>query len=113
MGRDLAFLCRIYTNGWSTAPRGISVDEKTALLIEPTGTLSVVGSSTAYFLQAPGAPEVCAPKTPLTYTNVGVYRINSSGTFDLGRWTGRNGTSYSVSANAGVLSSTQAGGSIY
>jgi len=113
MGRDLAFLCRIYTNGWSSAPRGISVDEKTALLIDPTGTLSVVGTSTAYFLQAPGAPEVCAPKTPLTYTNVGVYRINSSGTFDLGRWTGRNGTSYSVSANAGVLSSTQAGGSLY
>ena len=113
MGRDLAFLCRIYTNGWSTAPRGISVDEKTALLIDSSGSLSVVGTSTAYFLQAPGAPEVCAPKTPLTYANIGVYRINSSGSFNLSRWSGQGGVSYFVSANAGVLSSTQAGGSIY
>ncbi|HWU71100.1 MAG TPA: cyanophycinase, partial [Pseudoxanthomonas sp.] len=29
MGRDLAFLCRVAANGWSTAPRGIAVDEAT------------------------------------------------------------------------------------
>jgi cyanophycinase len=113
MGRDLAFLCRVYTNGWSSAPRGISVDEQTALLITSSGSVSVVGNSTAYFLQAPGAPEVCAPRTPLTYTNIGVYRINSTGSFSLSNWSGQGGVSYSVSANAGVLSSTQAGGSIY
>jgi hypothetical protein len=64
-------------------------------------------------MQAPGAPQVCQPKTPLTYANISVYRINSSGTFDLSSWTGRGGTAYAVSANAGVLSSTQSGGSIY
>jgi cyanophycinase-like exopeptidase len=113
MGRDLAFLCRIYNNGWSAAPRGISIDEKTALLIDSSGNGSVVGSSTVYFLQAPGGPQVCQPKTPLTYQNIAVYRIDVNGSFDLGKWTGRGGTAYAVSANAGVLSSTQTGGAIY
>ena len=113
MGRDLAFFCRIYTNGWSPAPRGISIDEKTALLLDSSGNGTVVGSSTVYFLQAPGAPQVCQAGTPLTYQNITVYRIDSSGSFNLGKWSGRSGTAYTVSANAGVLSSTQAGGGIY
>jgi len=113
MGRDLAFMCRIYQNGWSTSPLGISIDEKTALLIDAAGSGSVVGTSTVYFTRAPGAPESCQAGVPLTYQNISVYRINASGTFDLTRWTGRSGTAYSVSANAGVLSSTQAGGSVY
>jgi len=113
MGRDLAFLCRIYLNGWSAAPRDIAVDERTALLIDPRGTATVTGERSVYFMQSPGAPEVCAPKTPLTYQNVSVYRIKAGGSFDLGKWTGHGGTSYTVSAIAGVLSSTQPGGSIY
>ena len=113
MGRDLAFLCRINLNGWSAAPRGISIDEQTALLIDGSGNASVVGISTVYFLQAPGAPQVCQAKTPLTYQNIGVYRITAAGTFNLGNWSGNGGVSYSVSANAGVLSSTQSGGAIY
>jgi cyanophycinase len=113
MGRDLAFLCRIYQNSWSTQPRGISIDEATALLIQPSGSATVVGASTAYFLQAPGGPQVCQSKTPLTYQNISVYRINASGMFNLQQWTGTGGTSYQVSANAGVLSSTQALGNIY
>jgi cyanophycinase len=113
MGRDLAFMCRIYTSGWSLAPRDITIDERTALLIDNSGNGTVVGSSTVYFLQAPGAPQVCQPGTSLTYQNISVYRINASGWFDLSTWRGKGGVSYTVSANAGVLSSTQAGGSIY
>jgi cyanophycinase len=113
MGRDLAFMCRIYLNGWSSSPRDIAIDEHTALLILPNGTASVVGTSTVYFMQAPGAPQVCQPKTPLSYNNISVYRITSSGSFDLRNWSGKGGVSYIVSADAGVLSSTQLGGSIY
>jgi len=113
MGRDLAFLCRIYILGWSATPRDIAVDERTALLIDPRGTATVTGEGSVYFMQAPGAPEACAPKTPLTYQNISVYRIEAGASFDLGKWTGHGGTSYTVSAIAGVLSSTQPGGSIY
>jgi cyanophycinase len=113
MGRDLAFLCRIYLNGWSNTPRDIAIDERTALLIDASGNATLVGSSTAYFMQAPGAPQVCQTKAPLTYQNISVYRISSTGSFNLSRWTGKGGISYSVSANAGVLSSTQTSGLIY
>jgi cyanophycinase len=113
MGRDLAFMCRVYTNGWSPAPRDISIDEKTALLIDGSGSGTVVGSSNVYFLRAAGAPQVCQPGVPLTYLNIAVYRINASGSFNLSMWKGKGGTTYTVSANAGVLSSTQSNGSIY
>jgi cyanophycinase-like exopeptidase len=113
MGRDLAFMCRIYVNGWSPAPRDIAVDERTALLIDDRGIGTITGSGSVYFMQAPGAPEVCQPNTPLTYQNISVYRVDASGSFNVARWTGKSGTSYFVSATAGVLSSTQAGGSIY
>lgn len=114
MGRDVAFLCRVYNNGWSNAPRDIAVDEQTALLVETNGDVSLVGNSNAYFLQAPGAPQVCQAGTPVTYQNITVYRISpAAGTFNVVTWTGTGGTSYSVSANAGVMSSTQPGGSLY
>ena len=113
MGRELAFMCRVAANGWTQMPRGIAVDEQTALLIDESGGTTVAGTGTAYFLAAPGPAQVCQPKKPLTYAGVGVYRIRNGGTFDLARWAGSGGVSYSVSATAGVLSSTQAGGSIY
>ena len=34
MGRDLAFMCRVFLNGWSSTPRDIAIDEQTALLID-------------------------------------------------------------------------------
>jgi cyanophycinase len=113
MGRDLAFLCRVAANNWSSAPRGIAIDEQTALLIDGSGRATVVGNSTVYFLQAPGLPQVCAAKTPLTYQNIAVQRINFTGTFDFTSWLATGSTNYTVSANAGVLSSTQPGGSPY
>jgi cyanophycinase-like exopeptidase len=113
MGRDLAFMCRVFLNGWSATPRNIAIDEQTALLIDSAGNATVVGNSTVYFMQAPGAPELCQAKTPLTYHNIAMYRINSTGTFSLTKWTGTNGLAYTITANAGVLSSTQSGGSIY
>ena len=113
MGRVLAFLCRVHVAGWSATPRAIAVDEQTALLVE-SGRASAVGLGTAYFLQASAPPAVCQAGTPLTYENVSVYRIRAgAGTFSLGRWTGSGGTAYSVNATAGVLTSTQPGGSAY
>lgn len=113
MGRDVAFLCRVASSGWSAAPRSIAVDEQTALLVDAQGIGSVVGSGRVYFLRAPGSPEVCHSKTPLTYRNIAVDRIAAGDSFALPSWQRSGGVAYTVSAEAGVLSSTQPGGSVY
>lgn len=113
MGRDLAFMCRIYLNNWSTSPRTISIDEQTALQIDASGNGTVVGGGAVYFMKAPGGPEVCQSRTPLTYKNIDVYRISAGGNFDLNLWMGGGGNMYTVSAENGVMTSTQSNGSLY
>lgn len=114
MGRDIAFLCRIYDSGWSDQPRGILVDEETALLIDANGVIEVIGYSNAYFLQAPGAPEVCESGVPLTYEKINVYRIHASaGSFNLNHWKGSGGSAYQISVKAGILTSSQNNSSPY
>jgi cyanophycinase len=113
MGRSLVFLARIVNNGWAAQPRGIGIDEETALLVEPNGASTMVGSGAAYFLQAPGPAQVLADRTPLTYLNIGVYKVPQGGTFNLSTWTGTGGVAYTLNVNNGAVSSTQAGGNIY
>jgi cyanophycinase len=113
MGRSLVFLARIVNNGWAAQPRGIGIDEETAILVEPNGAGSMVGSGAAYFLQAPGPAQVLADKTPMTYLNIGVYKVPQGGTFNLSTWTGTGGVAYTLNVNNGAVTSTQAGGNIY
>jgi cyanophycinase len=128
MGRMAAFLARIDTNGWSSnsMPRGIGINEQTALEIVPPRPntsgdwqATVVANTSnpqpyAYFLQTPGAPQVCQNKTPLTYYPISVTRVAAGGSFDLSTWVASGFYSqYQISAIKGVLSSTQAGGAIY
>ncbi|MGH9930358.1 MAG: cyanophycinase [Pyrinomonadaceae bacterium] len=113
MGRSLVFLARIVNNGWATQPRGIGIDEQTAILVTPNGAGTMAGSGAAYFLQAPGPAQVLADKTPLSYFNIGVYKVPQGGTFNFSTWSGTGGVAYTLNVNAGSLSSTQAGGGIY
>jgi cyanophycinase-like exopeptidase len=113
MGRSLAFLARIVDNGWSTQPRGIGIDERTAILILPNGQGTMVGSGAAYFLQAPGPAQVVSDRVPLTYLNIGVYKVPQGGSFNLSSWHGSGGVAYTLNVNNGSLTSTQAGGNIY
>jgi cyanophycinase len=113
MGRSLVFLARIVNNGWAAQPRGIGIDEETAILVEPNGAGTMVGSGAAYFLQAPGPAQVLADRTPMTYLNIGVYKVPQGGTFNLSTWTGTGGVAYTLNVNNGSVTSTQAGGNIY
>ncbi len=113
MGRTISFLCRINVEGWSGQPRAIAVSEETAVLIDQDGVGNVIGLNSAYFIEAPGAPEVCSPGLPLTYRNVAVRRLSAGDSFDVAGWSGADGTTYTVTAEAGVLSSSQPGGSAY
>lgn len=113
LGRSLVFLARIVNNGWAVQPRAIGIDEETALLVLPTGAASMVGVGAAYFLQAPGPAQVLADRTPLTYLNIGVYKVPQGGAFNLSTWTGTGGVAYTLNVNNGSVTSTQAGGNIY
>ncbi|MBV9302978.1 MAG: M28 family peptidase [Acidobacteriaceae bacterium] len=114
MGRLVVFLARIAQNGWTPAPYGIGIDEKTAVLVQPTGRATVDGKGAAYFLHAPGPPKECRPDTPLTYKGVSVYRLGAeAGQFNLSSWIGTGGTAYTLSVNDGVLKSSLPNGEIY
>jgi cyanophycinase-like exopeptidase len=118
MGRTVAFLARLVHDGWTAQGLAIAADRETSLHVDPaTGSAAVFSTPDhttpyVYFLRTPSSPpEVCAPSTPLTYRNLGVYRIGPGGSFDLQRWRGSGGISYTLSAENGVLVSST--GEIY
>lgn len=111
LGRTVAFLARVIKDGWASSVRGIAVDEMGAILVQPNGSATRVGTGNAYFFTSNGMPQTCLSGTPLTYTGIAVYKVSGSATFNLSTWTGSGGTAYTVSVNAGALSSSN--GSIY
>lgn len=117
IGRTMAFMARIVANGWTNDAKAIAADRETTALVNPAGnTIEVIATADhptpyVYFMRRSGAAEVCQPGVPLTYRNVTIYRITVGGTFDLDTWTGTGGISYTLTAEAGVLSSSN--GSIY
>jgi len=114
LGRSLGFLARIMQDGWSTSPREIAIDEKSAVLVEADGKTKVVGTGKgAYFLRPTHPPEICKKDEPLTFGNIEVIRVQSGGTFDLSKWTSTAGASYTLSVVAGKIERTQSNHSIY
>lgn len=66
-GRQLVFMARAATD-WHIRPRGIGVDEKTAVCATSDGNVIVFGQGNAYFLQATRRkPEACQQDKPLTW----------------------------------------------
>lgn len=114
MGRTLVFLARIVQDGWSENPREIAVDEKSAVLVESDGSARVIGSGKgAYFIQVQKKNSECRAGTPVSFHEYVVYHAPSKAQFDISTWSGSGGSSYSLSVEKGVVSSTQAGGAVY
>ena len=114
MGRTLVFLSRLVQDGWSKAPREVAIDEKSAVLVEPDGKGTVIGSGKgAYFLQVNAAPQVCKPNVPLTIRNISAYRAPAGAHFDFKTWTGDGGKAYSITVENGVIRTTQQGNVVY
>ena len=114
MGRSLAFLARIIQDGWSPNPREIAVDEKNAVLVDSDGQARVIGSGKgAYFIQAQKEESICNAGAPLTFHRFVVYHAPTKTQFALKSWSGSGGSSYSLSVDKGLVSSTQASGSLY
>jgi cyanophycinase len=93
-GRQVVFLARMKKDLGVAQPKGIGVDEKTAVCIDHEGNATVFGSSKAYFLQATSIPETCSNNQPLTWKadgnaiGVHVFQGSSAGTtaFNLSTW---------------------------
>lgn len=113
LGRSLTFLAHIAKNGWSKKPRAVGVSDRTAVLVLPGGSATVVGEGAVYFLQAHGPAKTLAGNTPLTYLNIDTYKVSASGIFDLSKWKGSGGVAYTLNVEKGVVTSTQSGGSLY
>ncbi len=106
MGRSLGFLARIVQDGWSPHPRGIAIDEKSAVLVEPDGSARVTGNGKgAYSLSVTTAPDVCSAGTPLTFRDVGVYHAPTGVSFSLNSWIATPGGSYVLSVVGGKIRS--------
>ena len=117
LGRTLAFMARIVTDGWAAESKSIAIDRETAVLVDAAGRATVVANAShptpyAYFIRG-GTPEICQPRVPLTYRNLSVYRVQPGSRFDVPSWHGVGGTAYTLTVEAGAISSTQPGGSIY
>ncbi len=98
MGRTLGFLARIMQDGWSKSPREVAIDEKSAVLLEPDGKGTIIGSGKgAYFLRPTRKPDVCRKGQPLTFRKIAVYRAPAGAHFDLVHWKGTGGAAYSLS----------------
>lgn len=114
MGRTLGFLARLMQDGWSSAPRDIAIDGKSAVLVEADGKARVVGSGRgAYFLRPTQVPEACRSNMPLTFRGIAAYHAPPGSHFDLASWTGEGGESYSLSVEKGIIRSSRAGQEVY
>lgn len=60
------------------------VSDETSLVVDKHGLAQVMGEGPVYFVLGHHTPEVCEPRTPLTFSNFKIWKVPSSGTFDLG-----------------------------
>ena len=118
MGRLLVFLARLnepkgYPPVVSLEPvRGIGVDEGAAVLLESNGKAKVAGRGNVYFLEPPFLKGELEHNRPLDLGTVAVQRVAPGGNFNLKNWRG-DSTRYTLAVQAGVVHSTQSGGTIY
>ena len=116
MGRLVTFLARLQQDGRSAAPRGIGVDERSAVAVTNTGTATVYGAGAgAYFLSvASTASRTCVnstPATPLSITPVTTVHVPVGKGFNLTTWSSTDAAPYTLTVAQGVLSSSS--GTIY
>lgn len=117
MGRLLVFLARLNqseeTGTHRTSQvRGIGIEEKAAVLVNPDGSARVIGHGAAYFIESSGAQGTVLKGQPLTFGPYSVRKIAVGHSFNLKAWSG-DATQYTLTVTAGVVQSTQPRGLIY
>lgn len=118
MGRLLVFLARFNEpEGKRISPagpyiRGIGVEERAAVLLEPDGRAHVIGFGAAYFIDADHAFGVLQKGKPLTYGPFTVQKVAPGSDFYIKSWAG-DGITYKLSIETGKIRSTQTANEIY
>ena len=128
MGRMLVFLARLNQSSLNQSSlnqseadgahsttsqvRGIGVEERAAVLVDPDGTARVIGHGAAYFIECPQAQATVLKGQSLTYGPYSVRKVAPGHIFNLKEWTG-DAAQYTLTVTAGALRSTQPGGSVY
>lgn len=114
LGRLLVFLARLnYPTAGEPRVRGIGVDERTSLLLEPDGKATVAGHGAVYLFDAREAKGKLAAGKPIdSFGPFAVQKAMPGKSCNLKTWT-CDGPSYSLRIEAGVVKSTQEGGAIY
>ncbi len=93
-GRHVTFMARMINDFGVTNPKGIGVDERTAVCVGQDGNAKVFGTNKAYFITTTTPPETCTANTPLTWDQgdhalqVYIFQGSSVGTpaFNLQAW---------------------------
>jgi len=118
MGRLLVFLARLNEPDGKPLPppglkiRGIGVDERAALLLEPGGLANVIGYGPAYFIDCPHTNELLQPGKPLSSGSFEIQKVTPGGNFDIKSWAG-DAITYKLSVENGKIRSTQTANEIY
>jgi cyanophycinase len=112
MGRMLVFLARIHQESSPTI-RGIAIDERSAILVEPTGETRIIGPGRgAWFISTSTASGALAANAPLTFGPYTVQKVVPGHAFNLKAWSG-DAIHYALTVQAANIQSTQPGGSVY
>ena len=104
-GRLLVFMARILASGQTKTIRGIGVDERVAVLVDPDGHAQVVGKrdGEADFYEASGKPQQCEPGQPLTWSLISFNSVHTGWDFDLKHWRHKASGAY-LEVRAGQIS---------
>lgn len=112
-GRLITFMSRM-SKDYAIVPKGIGVDEATAVCIDKNGFAKVYGTGTAFFLRqntTAGVPERCVSGSSLDWYRsrqaIRAYKITGStagaGNFDMTNWSGTGGTLQYYYIDRGVV----------
>jgi cyanophycinase len=118
MGRLLVFLARLNEPDGKPDPppaphvRGMGVQERTAVLLEPDGKAKVVGQCCAYFVDAATADGSVAPGRALTFAPYVVMKVAPGAIFNFKVWRG-DATQYTLKVDASGVHSSQPGGAVF
>ncbi len=113
MGRSLTFMARILQDGSTQRIRDMAVDQRTAVLLDPSGIGTVVGFGYVYFMRSTQKPEICKENVPLTFHGVAVVALHADQKFNVLQWSSTEGIPYTLSVEGGVIHSTLPSGDAY